>query len=364
MISFFQERQKMRPGWFICSTLLGLTAMSSDPVLASPILVFECQIFFKQAPSPTNSLFPRYTIRRHVVEREPTDEFVTEAWSQGRFANDGSFEVDVYPTSGGVETERATSIRTFILDGKIDVRDEIIDEGLETEENLTFEELKLDNFNMIFTQNEGTVLTSHLDYPESFDLADYDQKECIIYWRAPAPVPCGTGGVFCTIGSHRGTITSATLEAHKEDHGNDFLINAGLNDAWVNADAPFQGMFITVYADLGLIFVAWFTFDSSIPAVPPDAAFGAPDQRWITAVGVFAGNKATLKAELTSGGRFHSSDPLPVQDTEYGTIELEFKDCREATVKFDFPSAMESGEFIITRALEENAILCDALGSG
>lgn len=364
MLSFFGRTQKMKSCWLVCSVLIGMVAMSASPALASPVHVFECDITFRQAPSPILSIQPRYTIRRHVIEREPTDEFVTEAWSQGRFANDGSFEVDVYPSLGGVETERATSIRTFILDGKIDVRDEIIDEGLETEETLTFEGYKLDNFNVIFSQNEGSILTNHLDYPESFDLQDYDQEECIVYWRAPAPVPCGNIGVLCDIGAHMGTITAVSIEEHEQDHGNTFQINAGLNDAWVSEDAPFQGMFITVYPDLGLIFIAWFTFDTTIPSEPPAAVFGAPDQRWVTAVGTFNGNKATLNAELTSGGIFHSLEPTPNQDTGYGTIELEFSGCREATVKFDFPVAMESGEFVIHRVLEENAALCDGLDSG
>ena len=44
------------------------------------------------------------------------------------------------------------------------------------------------------------------------------------------------------------------------------VLNSGLNDAWVSVDAPFQGMFITVFPDLGLVFLAWFTFDSETPA--------------------------------------------------------------------------------------------------
>jgi len=35
-----------------------------------------------------------------------------------------------------------------------------------------------------------------------------------------------------------------------------FEINAGLNDAWVSADAPFQGFFFTVFPDLELFFLS------------------------------------------------------------------------------------------------------------
>jgi len=141
----------------------------------------------------------------------------------------------------------------------------------------------------------------------------------------------------------------------------DFIINAGLNDAWVNAAAEFQGMFITVFPELKIIFVAWFTFDSELPAGDAMAVFGAPDQRWVTAVGSYDGNRAELKAELTSGGRFNSPDPLPVQDTEYGSIILEFSDCRHAIVSFDFPGASESGQFDIQRVLESNVAKCEEL---
>jgi hypothetical protein len=64
-----------------------------------------------------------------------------------------------------------------------------------------------------------------------------------------------------------------------------FRINAGLNDAWVSADAPFQGLFFTVFENLNLLFLSWFTFDSTIPVNGTPAVFGAGDQRWVTGAG-------------------------------------------------------------------------------
>ncbi|NNE05583.1 MAG: hypothetical protein HKN15_07670, partial [Xanthomonadales bacterium] len=127
-----------------------------------------------------------------------------------------------------------------------------------------------------------------------------------------------------------------------------FAINPGLNDAWVNADAPFQGMFITVFADLGLVFVAWFTFDSQVPA-SNTATFGASDQRWVTGVGTIDGNQVVLNMELTTGGIFNGSDPMPVQDANYGTMTVVFSDCSNGQVTFDFPAPGLSGTFAITR---------------
>ena len=163
-------------------------------------------------------------------------------------------------------------------------------------------------------------------------------------------------------------------------------LNAGLNDAWVSADAPFQGMFITVFPELELVFVAWFTFDSTVPAGQASAeflskaqqttagstsftkssaglaaVFGADDQRWVTALGSIDGNKAALKAELTTGGTFNSNAGMPVQDTNYGTINLDFASCEEATVTFNFPSAGESGEFVVNRVLNDSVALCETL---
>ncbi len=141
------------------------------------------------------------------------------------------------------------------------------------------------------------------------------------------------------------------------------MINAGLNDAWVSPDAPLQGLFITYFPVLNVVFLSWFTFDSQPPPVEAVAAFGAPDQRWVTAVGTVNGNRVEMKAELTTGGVFNTSDPVPVQDTDYGTIKLEFSGCKAGKLTFDFPSAGESGEFNIQRAVESNADLCEALAT-
>ncbi|NNE04358.1 MAG: S8 family serine peptidase [Xanthomonadales bacterium] len=139
-----------------------------------------------------------------------------------------------------------------------------------------------------------------------------------------------------------------------------FTINAGINDAWVSDGAPLQGMFITIFPNLKFVFLAWFTFDSVIPG-SGSATFGAIDQRWVTAAGGFEGNTATLSAELTTGGRFNSDTPLPMQVAAYGTVTVTFKNCSEVTEQFDFPGVRESGEFTIKRVLNSNVPLCESL---
>lgn len=140
-------------------------------------------------------------------------------------------------------------------------------------------------------------------------------------------------------------------------------LNAGLNDAWVSPGAPFQGMFITVYPELSLVFVAWFTFDTMLPPEDATAAFGGAGQRWVTAAGPLNGNAATLNAELTSGGGFNAGDPVPTQDTGYGTITLEFTSCEQALVTYDFPSIGLSGSFVVNRVVPDNVALCETLAA-
>jgi len=142
-----------------------------------------------------------------------------------------------------------------------------------------------------------------------------------------------------------------------------WLINPGMNDAWVSADAPFQGFFFTVFPDTGIFFLAMFTFDSVPPPGDAGAVFGAPDQRWVTGAGTFSGNSATVSLELTSGGVFNTPEPLAVQQPGYGTITIVFNDCNEALLSYEFPGPGLSGEMTLTRAATDNVVLCQVLSA-
>lgn len=157
-----------------------------------------------------------------------------------------------------------------------------------------------------------------------------------------------------------GTLDLATPNGVRVRLLNSFQINAGLNDAWVNANAPFQGMFITVFPDLGLVFVAWFTFDSEPPAGGV-ATFGGIGQRWVTGLGTIDGDRVSLNMELTTGGSFNAADPEPIQDTAYGTMLIVFSGCNAAVVTYDFPGPGLSGSFPIERVVGDNIALCETL---
>ncbi len=141
----------------------------------------------------------------------------------------------------------------------------------------------------------------------------------------------------------------------------DFQINPGLNDAWYNPATAGQGFFINVFPDAGSMFVAWFTYDVERPAPDVTATLGEPGHRWITAQGAFTGDRANLSATLTSGGIFDSASPAPVNEINYGTIEIVFTGCDAAEVRYDFPGQSLTGTVEIQRVVKDNVALCEAL---
>lgn len=136
-------------------------------------------------------------------------------------------------------------------------------------------------------------------------------------------------------------------------------INPGMNDAWANTDTLGQGMLITVLPTFELMFVAWFTFE--VEASGAEASLGSGDHRWLTALGPFSGNRAQLKIENTTGGTFGSESPEVDQDTDYGSLIIEFSDCENAQVSYDLPLVGKSRTFALKRVLNDNTPLCEML---
>jgi len=142
-----------------------------------------------------------------------------------------------------------------------------------------------------------------------------------------------------------------------------FQINAGLNDAWYNPATSGQGFFITVFPDLGLVSLAWFTYDTALPAEGAPANLRDAGHRWITALGPFTGNRAVMNIDITSGGLFDT--PSEVQHTEPegsdGTITLSFESCNSAMVEYDITSINRQGSVPIQRVANDNIALCETL---
>jgi len=140
---------------------------------------------------------------------------------------------------------------------------------------------------------------------------------------------------------------------------NVFQINAGLNDAWYSPATDGQGFFITVFPDVGVVVLAWFTYDTELPPEDATANLGDAGHRWLLAVGPFLNKEAILDIEVASGGIFDTASEITrVLD---GTIILSFEDCNTGTVEYNIPSIDRQGIVPIQRVAKDNIVLCEAL---
>ncbi len=140
-----------------------------------------------------------------------------------------------------------------------------------------------------------------------------------------------------------------------------FVMNAGLNDGWYNPVTSGQGFFITVFPNLGVVNLAWFTYDTELPADESAANLGSPGHRWLTAVGPINGNTAVLDIEFASGGLFDAASTIT--RTDGGTITLTFADCSTGMVEYDIPSINRQGTVPIQRVANDNVALCETLSA-
>jgi len=138
-----------------------------------------------------------------------------------------------------------------------------------------------------------------------------------------------------------------------------FLINAGLKDAWFNPVTDGQGFFITVFPDIGVVLVAWFTYDTALPPEDAIANLGDAGHRWLIAVGPFIDNEALLDIEIASGGLFDT--PSEITRVMDGSIKLSFDDCNAGTVEYNIPSIGREGSVPIQRVAKDNIVLCEIL---
>ncbi len=146
-----------------------------------------------------------------------------------------------------------------------------------------------------------------------------------------------------------------------ESQCNNFLINAGLSDAWFNPATNGQGFLVVVWENIQVMFVAWFTFDTERPAENVTAILGEPGHRWLTAQGSYAGDAALLDVYVSSGGVFDSAEPVVGPPVNDGTMRVNFSGCNSGTITYDIPSVQLSGEIPIERVSLDNIALCESL---
>ena len=174
------------------------------------------------------------------------------------------------------------------------------------------------------------------------------------------PVIDYVAGKFITEANLVMTAVSTDAVAPAPDN---FVMNAGLNDAWYNPLTDGQGFFITVFPDLNLVNLAWFTYDTELPEDESSANLGSAGHRWLTALGPIEGDTAILNIDIASGGLFDTATEVehtspPGSD---GTITLTFSDCSSGLVEYNIPSINRQGSVPIQRVANDNIALCEAL---
>ena len=185
-------------------------------------------------------------------------------------------------------------------------------------------------------------------------------------WEIPATLPDGIYYIGAIVTTEGDIDVSNNLEYDLPpivvgDPPPPFQINPGLNDAWYDPVTDGQGFFITVFPDLGLVTLAWFTYDTALPPEDATANLGDPGQRWLTATGQYADDQATLNIKTTSGGLFDTpAEVAEVTRVPDGTIYLTFESCNSGTVEYFIPSIAQNGIVPIQRVAGDNIALCEA----
>ena len=140
-------------------------------------------------------------------------------------------------------------------------------------------------------------------------------------------------------------------------------MNAGLNDAWFDPEKDGQGFFVTVFPDLGVVSLAWFTYDTELPPEDAQARLGSAGHRWLTAIGPIEDNHADMTINITSGGVFDTVTEIQNTDPPGadGSLALTFENCSSGTIEYDIPSIGQQGTVPIQRVVGENKLLCETL---
>lgn len=144
-------------------------------------------------------------------------------------------------------------------------------------------------------------------------------------------------------------------------------INPGINDAWVEAappgqplPLPGQGLLVSVFEHIPMVFIAWFTYETERPTGLPPAEIGEWGHRWITMQGGYSGNVANLTMYLTAGGVFENGS-LPPTTESIGTATLTVHDCYRATLVYSTYDNRFQGSKNLARIVSDNVPNCEIM---
>lgn len=131
-------------------------------------------------------------------------------------------------------------------------------------------------------------------------------------------------------------------------------VNAGMDGGWFEPATSGQGFFFDVHPNNvggGFFFGAWFTYGD-------DTASG---QQWYTVQGGYdQGSMVDISLFNTTGGNF--DDPQEPTTEQVGTVDIDFEDCENATLNYNFsgPGGL-GGTIDLTRVVPGNEELCETL---
>lgn len=127
-----------------------------------------------------------------------------------------------------------------------------------------------------------------------------------------------------------------------------FSINPGLNGAWYNPATVGQGLFFDIIPSQGVLFAAWFTYESEDGGVLPA---GANERRWYTLQGPYQADTANVEVLLASGGEFDL--PTEVTNGPTGSATVTFHSCEEATLAYELENGL-AGTTPLVRLTPDN----------
>lgn len=171
----------------------------------------------------------------------------------------------------------------------------------------------------------------------------------------------GIQRVYCDVHSAPGADINVAMNARitVQSAPAAFAINQGIAGAWYNPLTNGQGFLIDVEPVNKVMFIGWFTYQT-VPATVA-GKLGAPEHRWLSIQGNYAGGTAPLTVFQTSGGVFNRNDPT--NTTVVGSATLVFTSCTSATVNYTLTNPLLSGSIPIVKLLPGSQALCQSLSA-
>ena len=138
-------------------------------------------------------------------------------------------------------------------------------------------------------------------------------------------------------------------------------LNPGINDAWVEPGVAGQGLLVSVFENISVMFIAWFTYEATRPAGLPAPEIGEWGHRWITLQGNYEGNVADLTIYHSEGGEFESKTTKPADALAIGKATLTMHDCYRATLEYAIDGTNFQGTKDLVRIVSDNIPTCQIM---